>query len=140
MNTASCLRLSTIVAICALLLLSGCSSNVRVQGKVLNNGSPVVVDSGDTLNVGLRGTNSKGGAVVVPAKANNDGTFVAESVPPGKYQLVIGIASGANDPAGLARNAELNKPFEVSRGRLECEISGPQNLTIDVGTGVITKQ
>jgi hypothetical protein len=135
-------HLPRLLAVGALLLLSGCGGTAKVEGKILNNGAAVTIREGEFLNVSFHGTNAKGAPTVVPADVKPDGTFVADKVPPGKYKVVIAAGAATNDDAGLARTVELNKPFEAAKGKLECEITGggTQRLTVDVGKGTVDKQ
>jgi hypothetical protein len=146
MSQAFASRLRWFAGVAAALLLFGCGGGgkggVKVEGKIVKNGQAVKVEEGMTLSLGFAGTDAKGGAAVFPAAVSSDGTFVAEHVLPGKYKIRVGLGGGSNDPKGLAKLKELNKPFEAASESLEYDVTGDsgQRITVDVGTGKAAKQ
>ena len=145
MSQPSALRLRGFAGFVAALLLFGCGGGgkgVRIEGKLVKNGQPVKVPEGMTVTLAFAGTDPKGGAAVYPAAVSSDGSFVADNVPPGKYQLRVGLSGGSNDPKGLARLEELNRDYKEASKYLDYEVPNESSLriTVDIGNFKVSKQ
>jgi|GEM_PF-3373477 len=130
------------------VLILGCggsSQGVRIEGKLMQGPVAYTVPEGQVLHLAFVGKNAKGEEVHYPADINPaDGTFVVgktgDKVPPGKYRIKISVSVSGTDPASLAKQSELNKPFSIFDGKeFEVTADSGQKFDIETTTGAITK-
>ena len=126
-----CIRRTILVFACFATLLTGCNSNkvVKVHGKILKNGQPMVVseDTYVTLSF-VAETATQGAATSKSAKfEQKTGTYTIE-LPPGKYKtmLVIALPSKKN---GVSGPGAPSKPFQPDTVH---DLTKDQELNIDV--------
>jgi hypothetical protein len=109
------------------LAFAGCSQSVvKVKGKLLKNGAPMVV-SEDTY-VTLQFVPEKGGDNAAAKNAKFDqktGTYTVE-LPPGKYRTMIVVALPSKQPG------KLSAPVPPVKSDKVYDLTKDQELDIDV--------
>jgi hypothetical protein len=131
------------LAVATALFAAGCGGDaVRVTGRLVQDGQPYAVDlqvaQPDTLAVDFVGTVG-GTRYLFPATMKSDGTFsVAGSnkagIPRGQYKITV-LHSGFEGAGG----DRFKGRYTAEQTPLTVDITENTDLTIDLGTGTVTK-
>jgi hypothetical protein len=130
------------VAVLALLvaLLTGCSDNlVRVTGKVVENGEPVQLASGESIQIDLLTADGAYPPLALGVYAKPDGSFAVDmndgtgrGLPPGKYKVHL-------NSEGTTISKKVNPKLFKEKVMLEVAKGGSLHLTVDLVKGTITQ-
>ncbi len=138
-----------LLAATALVWLSaaGCGgvAGPKPQGKVLFNGEPYRLDSGETLQMTFIGEGEPGKQISAGAGVNPDGTFTVSGpanagIPLGKYHITVQSTKyGPGGPSARMADKFQGRYSNAAQTQLTCEItSANQPIIIDLGKGVVT--
>lgn len=129
------------VAAFALLatLLAGCNDNlVRVTGQVVENGQPVRLAAGESIQIDLLTADGAYPPLALGVYAKPDGSFAVDmndgtgrGLPPGKYKVRL-------NSEGTTISRKVNPKLFKESVTLEIGKGVPLQLTVDLAKGTIT--
>jgi hypothetical protein len=132
-------RLSAVFLALAVLALSGCGGNLaRISGQVVENGAPVQLTDGETVQIDFSTADNAYPPLALAAYAKSDGSFVVDmndgtgrGLTPGKYKARL-------NGEGTALKRKVNPRLFKESVTLEATRDAPVRLTIDIATGTIS--
>ncbi len=139
-----CLVLSVVILSLSMIGCGGGSSRLKVQGKVVNNGTPYThrADT-ETFQVTFRSAGEQSQSFT-PAVDEATGTFTllgsdGTGIPPGTYTIeVTSLPYGPPKP-GSPQGDRFKTRYTGAKSPLKVEIKpDTRSITIDVGAGTVT--
>lgn len=135
-------RLLRVVALAVLALLpTGCGNEnlVRVTGQVVDNGEPVRLGAGESVQIDFLTADGAYPPLALGAYAQSDGSFAVDmndgtgrGLPPGKYKVRL-------NGEGTTLNKKVNPQLFKETLVLEVAKGTSLRLTVDVAKGKITQ-
>jgi hypothetical protein len=132
-------HLSAAVIALAVSALPGCGSDLaRVTGRVVENGEPVRLADGETVQIDFSTADNAYPPLSLAAYAKSDGSFVVDmndgtgrGLTPGKYKVRL-------NAEGTALKRKVNPRLFKEPVAVEAARDKPIRLTIDIASGTIS--
>ena len=133
-------RFSAIFMALAVSALSGCGGNLaQVTGQVVENGEPVGLADGETVQIDFSTADNAYPPLALAAYAKGDGSFVVDmndgtgrGLTPGKYKVRL-------NGEGTALKRKVNARLFKEPVTIEAVRGTPVRLTIDIAKGTISQ-
>jgi hypothetical protein len=117
--------LSLVLALGLLSLGCGGTSAVKVEGKITKGGKEMTGEKGHYAILLIPVVDAGANYTTYPGRAEADGKFVIEKVPPGKYKVSVQW----EDAPGMDK---LGGKFSKDKTKIERTIDGKTPLEIDI--------
>src|SRR5262245_3462971 len=132
-------RLTAVLIALAVSALPGCGGALaRVTGQVVENGEPVRLADGETVQIDFSTADNAYPPLALAAYAKGDGSFVVDmndgtgrGLTPGKYKVRL-------NGEGTALKRKANPRLFKESATIEAARDTPTRLTIDLATGTIS--
>jgi hypothetical protein len=132
-------RLCAVFLALAVSALPGCGNNLaRVTGQVVENGQPVQLTGGETVQIDFSTADNAYPPLALAAYAKGDGSFVVDmndgtgrGLTPGKYKVRL-------NGEGTSLKRKINPRLFKESVTFEAARDTPARLTIDIATGTIS--
>jgi hypothetical protein len=132
-------RLSAVLVALAVSALPGCGGDLaRVTGQVVENGGPVRLADGETIQIDFSTADNAYPPLALAAYAKSDGSFVVDmndgtgrGLTPGKYKVRL-------NSEGTALKRKVNPRLFKESVAIDAARDTPTRLTIDLATGAIS--